>query len=225
MDMYLQSLFALETLLDNCGERHWKSWVTRDIYLWESNKSVEHHLSAYGGMGSLNDLVLCPENEHQMTKDQVPWANDLLMELLSLCSYFARWPQKTVRLGSTDKMQIQGSRCLSCGYSELTMYDIENFISRRLVRNGIEQAIKSDKLVEFVPQVLSVSLPGIKDEREKIKNIALRSGISVTTRDGWVRPCPQCGNNDTAVYRWDKQGKSWFTKFVPASNNLSIKQR
>ncbi|MHB8126351.1 MAG: DUF6966 domain-containing protein [Desulfitobacteriaceae bacterium] len=225
MDIYLQSLSALESLLDNCGEHHWKTWITRDIYLWESNRSVEHHLSAYGGMGSINDLVLCQQNKHQLTKEQVPWANDLLIELLSLCSSLARLPQKTIRFESTDKLQIQGWRCLSCGYSELTMLDIENYISRPMVRKGMEQAIKSCQLVEFIPQVLSICLPGIEDERAKIKNIALQSGINVTTRDGCLRPCPHCGDNDTAVYRWDKQGESWFAKFIPAPNNLSIKQR
>lgn len=212
-------------MLDSCGEHHWKNWIIRDIYLWESNRSVEHLLSAYGGMGSLSDLVLHPENKHQVTKDQVPWANDLLMELRSICYSLARWPEKTVRFESTDKLQLEGWRCLTCGYSELTMRDIENYISRQMVRKGIEEAFKSGRLVEFVQQVLSINLPGVDDERAKVKNIALKSGINVTRREGWLRPCQNCGGNDTVVYRWDKQYKSLFTKFLPASNNLPIIRR
>jgi hypothetical protein len=55
-DAYLDALKAMHELLGALGEQHWRSWIAQDIEEWESRKSASHHLSAYGGMGSFNDI-------------------------------------------------------------------------------------------------------------------------------------------------------------------------
>ncbi|WP_407635981.1 DUF6966 domain-containing protein [Propionispira raffinosivorans] len=38
--------------------------MEKDLDEWENEKSVHHHISAYGGMGSLSDLIICTQNGH-----------------------------------------------------------------------------------------------------------------------------------------------------------------
>jgi hypothetical protein len=44
---------------------------------------IDHLLRAYGGMGSLNDVVIRPVNGHQVTADDIGPANDRLAKLSS----------------------------------------------------------------------------------------------------------------------------------------------
>ena len=50
------------------GLSYLAKWISMDLDRWEIEKSVRHHSSAYGGMGSLNDLIICTENKHSVTK-------------------------------------------------------------------------------------------------------------------------------------------------------------
>ena len=67
------------------GVSYWAKWIAMDLDRWETEKSVRHHSSAYGGMGSLNDLIICTENKHSVTKSKEAWVNSLLLDLCLLC--------------------------------------------------------------------------------------------------------------------------------------------
>jgi hypothetical protein len=50
--------FALEGKLDSdCWYGTFFRWFRQDLALWESERTTVHHLRAFGGMGSFNDLV------------------------------------------------------------------------------------------------------------------------------------------------------------------------
>ena len=53
-------------LLEVNGEEHWSRWMrtSRDRLLASDYSGIEHLLSAYGGMGSFNDLVICQSYEN-----------------------------------------------------------------------------------------------------------------------------------------------------------------
>jgi len=57
-------LDELLAVLDSDGEAHWRAWIHRaKSRLDQSDYSgIEYLLSAYGGMGSFNDLVLGQTN-------------------------------------------------------------------------------------------------------------------------------------------------------------------
>ena len=55
-DHYKISLEIVYRLLKESGNYHWANWIQKDIHLWTTEKRVDNHLSAYGGMGSINDL-------------------------------------------------------------------------------------------------------------------------------------------------------------------------
>lgn len=232
MDYYRNALEAMHLLFDKTGVNYWRDWIEKDLHEWEK-KSVDHHLSAYGGMGSLNDVIICPENGHNVSAIQVSWINCLFDDLKSLCYQFAKSkgnsiPEEEIQKALWNKGSIiQGWRCLACGYSELSIKDIENYVSYYWIRSYIVKAVIDGRLKEFVEQILSHNTPGVEKERTKIKEIAGNSNINVTDREGWLRPCPRCGGNDTAVYRWKKSQKKYFLKevdiFIPTQDNLPLR--
>ncbi|MFL1524684.1 DUF6966 domain-containing protein [Pseudomonas sp. O230] len=56
----IRILDQLATLLESDGDTHWRFWMSkaRALLLGSDYSGIEYLLSAYGGMGSLNDLIL-----------------------------------------------------------------------------------------------------------------------------------------------------------------------
>ena len=57
-DIYTEALICLRSILqtDHPEFKNWIGWLERDIEDWNQQREVAHHLRAYGGMGSFNDL-------------------------------------------------------------------------------------------------------------------------------------------------------------------------
>ena len=57
-DVYLEALACLRLILqaDHPEFQNWIAWLGRDMEDWERRGEIAHHLRAYGGMGSFNDL-------------------------------------------------------------------------------------------------------------------------------------------------------------------------
>lgn len=57
-DIYTEALACLRLILqtDHPEFKNWLDWLERDIEDWTQRREVAHHLLAYGGMGSFNDL-------------------------------------------------------------------------------------------------------------------------------------------------------------------------
>ena len=57
-DIYTEALSCLRLILwaDHPEFENWIDWLERDIQDWNQRREVAHHLRAYGGMGSFNDL-------------------------------------------------------------------------------------------------------------------------------------------------------------------------
>lgn len=71
-------------LLLTHGEKSWGDWLRIDARRVRSLDfyGVEHMLSAFGGMGSINDLVLSPMNGHSIEENEVANANEKFQNLL-----------------------------------------------------------------------------------------------------------------------------------------------
>ncbi len=81
----VERLRQLQASLERLGEAHWAGWIARDIDLLELSDfyGIEHFLSAFGGMGSLNDLVIHPLNGHTCSEAEVESVNARLRAELS----------------------------------------------------------------------------------------------------------------------------------------------
>jgi hypothetical protein len=72
-------------LLSDVGEHFWMRYLEhgrRQVAHGDAH-GVDHLLGAFGGMGSFNDLVLDPLNQHQGTPEALASANRRLAELRS----------------------------------------------------------------------------------------------------------------------------------------------
>lgn len=233
MAKYFQVLTTLEYLLDKAGEDSWRDWLRQDIDLWRSRKDVTHHLSAYGGMGSFNDIWICAQNGHNVTKAQEPWVNSLFEILKGLCFRLAHEPEKDesiidvnsarylpiisafrhslskegidskARRFSMITSRLHGWHCFRCGYSETSSYDIENYLAHVLLPEYVSRAKTERELKALVDSAFSLEFEGIVEVRHQLRQAILNSGIQIVDREGWVRPCPKCGSDDTGVSRWE----------------------
>ena len=70
-------------LLGSVGETHWTNWLQTDLRRLRSGDTyaLPHLLQAFGGMGSLNDLVVHPLNGHVVDEHKAAQINDRLRDL------------------------------------------------------------------------------------------------------------------------------------------------
>ncbi len=219
MHPYSDALNAMQDLLSRLGEQRWRSWIAQDVDEWESHRSVRHHLSAYGGMGSFNDIAF-----------EDVWLGTLFDDLKSACYYFAHHPtgKPDIRalessMGS-DGFTLSGWRCLACGYGVVSHRDIDYFIARRVIRQRILAEAEHTRLQEFVGSAVRSRPSDAALTSAKVADWATRSGLHIRQSKDWLRPCPSCGSDDTAVYRWllvDEGGH----RFVPSHDNLPLQTR
>lgn len=72
-------------LLESVGERHWSAWLRSDLVRVELRDvyGLRHLVGAFGGMGSLNDLLVCRANGHAVERADEPAVNERLATLLA----------------------------------------------------------------------------------------------------------------------------------------------
>lgn len=78
-------LESISTTLTAFGEKHWADWVAEDARRLRHGdlSGAAHFLSAFGGMGSINDLYICPRNGHRIAETEVVTKNEGLKGALS----------------------------------------------------------------------------------------------------------------------------------------------
>ena len=73
VDIYTEALVCLRSILqaDHPEFKNWIDWLERDIQDWTQRREVAHHLRAYGGMGSFNDLPSMRGNHDYIFASQI----------------------------------------------------------------------------------------------------------------------------------------------------------
>jgi hypothetical protein len=81
-------LDAVVSRLRASGETFWSLRIEDDLHFIRQGDAygASRFLTYFGGMGSLNDLILCPENGHKVAKADVSRLNEEVRGLLS-CAY------------------------------------------------------------------------------------------------------------------------------------------
>ena len=216
---YLEALEAMKRLLESQNQTHWRNWILHDIDEWNGSNSVSHHLSAYGGMGSFNDIGF--EN---------PWIGYLFDDLKSVCYFLAHHPEHNADASSIGtsmgnlSFDLQGWRCLTCGYGTVSNYDIERFIARRITREEILKSVDTGQLGHFVESVIQGPLSHKILTLDSVSIWAHHSGIQIRHEKGWVKVCPKCDGNDTALYRW-RLIENGGPRFESSADNLPLRNR
>jgi hypothetical protein len=96
----LSALGDAVRLLQARGERHWAVWLEhRRVRISAGDRhALEQIRAAYGGMGSLSDLVIHPLNHHDIALADVAATNDRFQELLRRI-----WANSTEMLRDLDR--------------------------------------------------------------------------------------------------------------------------
>lgn len=79
----IENLSEAATLLRDHGETHWLTWATtccRELRTYDA-AAFDHVLGAFGGMGSLNDLLILRFNGHLVEPEQESAVNHRLSGL------------------------------------------------------------------------------------------------------------------------------------------------
>lgn len=208
----------MHDLLGALGEQHWQKWIAQDIEEWQSHKSVSHHLSAYGGMGSFNDVGV----------DDV-WLGTLFEDLKSICYYLAHYPINKPDIHALERsmgnigFELSGWRCLACGYGVVSHRDIEYFVARQVIRRKILTEAEFRHLQGLVTSIVHSHPSDTFLTAEKVVNWASQSGLHLRDKNDWLRPCPNCASNDTAIYRWSFLDNAGY-RFIPSSDNLPVRK-
>lgn len=214
---YVDALNAMYDLLGALGEQKWRDWIAQDIKEWQNNKSVKHHLSAYGGRGSFNDLTILDV-----------WLYALFDDLRSACHYFAHHPTDKFDERMLEdsyfngaEIKLTGWRCLSCGYGVVMPRDIDRFIANHVMRQHFLVEVERTRLQELVKSVIHSRPSDSLFTKERVSEWVEKSRLHIRELKDWLVPCPSCGSNDTAVYRWLLVGESGY-RFVPSHDNLPL---
>jgi len=98
-DLLLKVLDDLEQLLLQHGENFWGEWINSVSTRIRNGDGygLEELLGFYGGMGSLTDLIICPENGHRIEKEDEARVNAQLKDLLEQASSIARELQRQLQ--------------------------------------------------------------------------------------------------------------------------------
>lgn len=248
---YELTLEAIKLLLEAVGDEHWAKWIQEDIDKWRETRDVSHHLSAYGGMGSLNDVILCSTNGHNVTKTQEPFVQSLFEWLRSVCYYLALNPDIEITevnlkkavgrfesilvafvggekapssmKGYADDFNIlHGCRCLHCNHLELTKHDLNFYIAAQTIPNMVFEASEKLTLNTLVSRVLQMDIPNLVKIQQTLSKAASEAGITMSERTGWMSTCPKCKSKNIAAYRWNVRIDTTI-QITPANDNLPLK--
>jgi hypothetical protein len=82
----LATLDRIVVMLKRYGEKHWSWWVEHDAQQLRRGDltASDHFISSFGGMGSFNDVYLCPQNGATILPDEVTPVNRELQRLQSV---------------------------------------------------------------------------------------------------------------------------------------------
>lgn len=225
MSLYPEILKVLRALLEKSDNIHWANWITQDIEEWNEGKRTKHHLSAYGGMGSINDLWVGGNDIKGI------WENEIFDHSKSLAYALAQRKgiggSELVDISpNKQRTVIQGWRCLECGHGEISKVGIESYIANKYVPILLRQKIESGDVHKIVDISELTTEEQVVECRKIVISAIEKSEIRLIERaDKWMRPCPKCDSNDTAVYRWNFNTNSDSGELIPSSNNLELKTK
>jgi len=220
IDYYKISLEILYRLLKDFGNDHWANWISKDINDWIENKEVDHHLSAFGGMGSINDLAVGKANTIGV------WKNRLFDIIKNLSWSLAKG---NISKAPTDtdfykfgNNEISGWRCRNCGHARINKVNIEDYLSTQFLPILIVDLIKKDRFEKIIDLDNFINFSEINTTRELIAKQIIDQKIILTNGNEWLWTCPECESKDVCVYRWNYDDKTNI--LIESNDNLKIKK-
>lgn len=218
IDYYKISLEILSQILKNEGYDQWAKWMQEDIKLWDASKSVKHHLHAYGGMGSFNDINIGNNDTEGLWKGRV--FDGFQSLAFGLASGYSL--ETILDRMQNNSSEISGWRCLSCGNAKVTSKGVEIYISSYFAPKLFVEYTKNNQLADLMEIEKILTSESITTKRNAIKNVISQTNITLNDDTTWWWTCPKCGSGDTCVYRWELVDND--TQLIEARDNLALKK-
>jgi hypothetical protein len=194
-EVYEQTLIGLKSVLEAAGSNSWSAWIGRSLDEWRTSGTCSVLRSAYGGMGSLNDLVVAGNADPRLV-----WL-DPPLELLRAAAY--QWSSvasdapttfKTTP-ASTHGLRLRWYECDAChlrvaGTFERAMaaadawssWAVPRLVSLRQAHEIVEAS--GGKTVDFPTAPYTAHLE-LQYEKLSVKRLDLGRH--------WEDLCPRCG--------------------------------
>jgi hypothetical protein len=216
-DYYKTALAILAKILQEENYEHWAKWMQEDIKLWEKDKSIEHHLHAYGGMGSFNDVVIGGNNNEGI------WKGHIFGHLQTLAYSLAKGDTLDSILKSISNLhysnELSGWRCRNCGDARMTDREINLFIANYFIPKFFVKFVQGDRLNEVTDILKLIDSEDVINKKVQVKSLIQQANITLNPDDNWLWTCPKCGSADVCAYRWVLVGD--VTELVEVEDNLS----
>jgi hypothetical protein len=214
MDTYRKTLLLLKDLLHKSGNFHWEKWIDRDIYEWDNSKSTAHHKSAFGGMGSINDLWVGGQGKIGT------WQNNMFDLLKSISWTFAT--SNKIQFPTATVSVIEGTICRDCLYAEISESGIECYTSNKHLPAIIANILPADRYFDLTNIERLINETEVTLDRQKLLTALTEFKINFSETDNWLKTCPTCNSNNTCVYRWDISNINDKIILTRSKNNLTV---
>jgi hypothetical protein len=214
MDTYRKTLLLLKDLLHKSDNSHWEQWIDRDIYEWDNSQSTSHHKSAFGGMGSINDLSVGGQGKIGT------WKNNMFDILKSISWTFAA--KNKIQFTTATVSIIEGTICRDCSYAEISESGIERYISSKHLPTIIANLLPTDQYLDLTNFEKLTNKTEVALNRQKLLTALTELKINLSNTGDWLKTCPTCKSTDICAYRWDISNIDNKIILTRSKNNLKI---
>ena len=220
-DYYKTALNLLIKMLKDSGYDNWINWLREDIRLYETQRTTEHHLRAYGGMGSFNDVVIGNNNTTVGM-----WENRVFGIIQTLAYGLAKDNITTVSLDDgfygTPSKEISGWRCRNCGNAIINARNLEIYMTSYFIPKFFVKYLKEDTLSEILNIEKMLLSQEVSSKRQTVESLIKNTGINFSETNDWLWTCPKCSSSEVCSYRWLINTDD--SKLNEADDNLEIKK-
>lgn len=216
-DYYKIALEILYKILKDSDYDFWAKWMLEDIELWATKKSVEHHLHAYGGMGSFNDISVGNDNVEGLWKNKVFGAIQTIAYSLAKGEVFEEIIDENFQYNTNE---ISGWRCRDCGDARINKLDIERYISAFFVPKFFVEYVKQNKFIDIAEISKLIDNQEVTKKRRAIEALIKSTNITLAANLDWLWICPKCQSKEVCAYRWLVLDED--TKLIEGNDNLEV---
>lgn len=203
MHPYLDALNALHVLLEFGRLVDWRDQVALAIDEWETAQRVDHHWRAYGGMGSLTDVVWrWPGKDEGHTALLGAAFDDVRDVCMTMAQALVENPQAGLisTLGPVD-LQVDGMVCPVCGYAEVRPQAVEATLMAFVARQGVNAGLRTQTLAVFARRCTRNDVGAVDGLRQHLVSQLKARGVVVRKRQRPMVTCLNCGA-ETVPTRW-----------------------
>lgn len=194
MENYLKALELLKNLLSANNESFWADWMQQDINEWNSKQSTEHHLHAFGGAGSFNDLNL--NNGESLGY----WKNALMSNLTSISYGFAK--DRTFEVPDNSSTNLDGSICKKCKRIEINENTITRFSAGKFIPIFIKEYFLTESYLVLLDLDKLVLDTRIEVFKKALSQDIAEKNIQINYENcAWSPNCTEC--NATEKVYWE----------------------